>query len=143
MKSILSNYLIILKLFLIISIISCSSRLKHLDSSKAETPADLEKIAQEYYKFRKYNDSIRVYEELIEKYSDRFDRYENQLAWANYEIGFCYLVTKRYDKALDYFKTVLTDYSILAPRILAQQRVEEIQQKKSTKKINKKTNKSS
>ena len=108
---------------------SCSSYVRHLDSSKAKTLTDLEEIAQEYYKFKKYNDAIRVYSEIIEKYSDKFDRYENQLAWANYEIGFCYLVTKRYNQALDYFKIVLTGYSTLAPRLLAKQRIEEIQRK--------------
>ena len=113
---------------------SCASPLKHLNTAEVKTPSDLDKIAQTYYEYRQYANAIRVYKKLLDNYSKRIDRYEKQLAWATYEIGFCYLITNQYTKALEYFKKVLTDYSTLAARTLAKQRIEEIQKIKNPKK---------
>ena len=133
------NRLLFFSLLAIFFIIfGCANQLRHLNTAEKKTPSDLEKIAQKYYEFNKYDSCIKVYKELIKRYGDQADRYEKQLAWANYEIGFCYLVTRRYDKSLIYFKEVLNNYSTLAPTILARQRIEEIRIIKSSKKIKRK-----
>lgn len=117
---------------------SCRNQSKYINTERIQTPGELEKIAQRYYEFNQYDNCIKVYQDLIKKYGDQFDRYEKQLAWAHYEIGFCYLVTRRYEKALFYFKEVLANYSLLAPTTLARQRIEEIRKIKDPNRIKKK-----
>ena len=111
----------------------CRSTNKRKNTAKIPSPSTLETLAQEYYEQKRYRRCIETYRNLIDLYSHRFDRYEKQLAWAHYEIGFCYLIKNRYEKALKYFRVVLKDYSILSVRILAAQRIEEIQRLKNKK----------
>ena len=60
-------------------------------------------------------------------------KYEKDLAWAHYEIGFCLLLGRKYDEAKVYFQKVINEYSQLAPITLSTQRLEEIQKIRSNK----------
>lgn len=73
--------------------------------------------ANEYFIKKDYKTAIACYQIII----DRFDKtmYAKEVAWANYEIGYCYYYKKDYKNAIKYFDIVLKDFTIVAPRILA------------------------
>ena len=99
----------------------------------------IEEEAQRLYDLGEYKRAADTYQYILLKYSDQFDRYEKELAWTTYEIGFCYLILKKYDTALEYFNKVLENYTTVATRILSAQRIEDIEKiKKRTKKRKKK-----
>ena len=52
------------------------------------------------------------------------------MAWAYYEIGFCYYYQKKYKKALEYFNIVMNDFAVLPPKMLAQKVMNDIYDKK-------------
>ena len=63
---------------------------------------------------------------------DNFDRenYAKDVAWAYYEIGFCYYYQKKYEEALKYFDIVLNNFTVLPPKILAQKVMQDIYEEK-------------
>lgn len=80
--------------------------------------------ANEYFNRGQYANAIAAYQVII----DRFDsvEYEKDVAWAYYEIGFCYYYNKKYENAIDYFDIVLQDFTVAAPRVLASIVLEDI-----------------
>ncbi len=80
--------------------------------------------ANEYFNRGDYNRAIASYQVII----DRFDSemYEKDVAWAYYEIGFCYYYSKKYEDAIGYFDVVLRDFTTAAPRVLASIVLEDI-----------------
>ena len=107
---------------------ACGSKEKVLAMEKAKTPAELEELAQEFYSLKDYPRAIAVYQKLIRDYGPRKDRYGKKLAWAHYEIGFCYMVQNKLDEAEKFYQLVISDFpEVLAPRILAEQRIEELE----------------
>ena len=80
--------------------------------------------ANEYFDNKEYKKAIKAYQVII----DRFDpkNHEKDVAWAYYEIGFCHYYNKDYEMAIDYFNIVLQDFTIIAPRVLANIVLEDI-----------------
>lgn len=81
--------------------------------------------AKNAYDRKQYTESIRYQIEIIEKFGGQKE-YKKQMAWAQYEIGFCYLVMKDYDNARENFNKVIENHDILACSILTRQRLDEI-----------------
>jgi len=120
---------LILLIFLLFC--ACAATPVRFDESKETLPSYYAEIAQQHYNNKKFLSAIRVYEQLIKRFADKKDLYEKDLAWAHYEIGFCYLVRKQNKSALNFFNSVLKNFDTLAPRTLAQQRIDEIGKKKA------------
>ncbi len=106
------------KYFLLIFLIqiSCTS-LKEVVVQENIAPQIISEMAYEEFNNKNYKKAIKYYQVIIE----RFDRvnYAKEVAWAYYEIGFCYYYMKKYEDAILYFDIVLNEFSILPPRILA------------------------
>jgi tetratricopeptide (TPR) repeat protein len=112
----------------IIAFSGCSNKKNKfiIDETTCKNPTDYVEVAQKYYERKDYKKSIVVYKALISKYQAQKDIYEKSLAWAYYEVGFCYHLLHKKKDALDYFKIVIKDFSIIGPKTLAEQRVLEI-----------------
>ena len=106
------------KYFLLIFLIqiSCTS-LKEVVVQENIAPQIISEMAYEEFNNKNYKKAIKYYQVIIE----RFDRvnYAKEVAWAYYEIGFCYYYMKKYEDAILYFDIVLNEFSILPTRILA------------------------
>ena len=63
---------------------------------------------------------------------DNYDRnlFPKDVAWAYYEIGFCYYYQSKYKKALSYFDIVMREFTVLPPKVLAQRVIDDIYTKK-------------
>ncbi len=87
------------------------------------TPEYYEFIALHYYQRGEYGRAIEYYKILLQRFAERAEAYDTELAWAAYEIGFCYYKQKRYAAAYRQFKTVITNYHDLGASTLAGQRL--------------------
>ena len=96
-------------------------------SQKLTTIHHYDQAAKFYYDRENYKKSIHYYQQMIKKFSSQSKKYEKELAWAQYEIGFCYLVMNDYRKALSEFKKVLYEYDITSAKILARQQITKIE----------------
>ncbi len=95
-----------------------------------KTPSLYEEKAKYYYNHKAYSKTIKENKKIIEKFSHKKDLYKKNLAWAHYEIGFCYLIQKRYKLASQFFNKVIRDYAdILPAKTLSKQRLNEIEKK--------------
>ncbi|BBM88334.1 hypothetical protein COTS27_00013 [Spirochaetota bacterium] len=90
---------------------------------KPGTPAYYDFIAQNYYQRRKYKQAIYYYNFILEEFSDQPEQYGVELAWATYEIGFCYYKMKQYELAYVQFELVIANYKDWAAVTLARQRL--------------------
>ncbi|MBL8992619.1 MAG: tetratricopeptide repeat protein [Spirochaetia bacterium] len=99
-----------------------------------DSPRYLAELAQEHYEYKEYDQALFLYLKLVERFSSQKERFEKELAWAHYEIGFIYLLQGRTTKAKESFNRVLNDFSTLAPRTLAEERLAELNKKKNEKK---------
>ena len=77
---------------------------------------------------KNYKNAIAYYQYIIDNF-DR-DNYAKDVAWAYYEIGFCYYYQNKYEEALKYFDIVINSFTVLPPRILAQKVMQDIYDKK-------------
>lgn len=118
---------LILFIFYSIYLISCASAIK-ISSEEERYPKIIAEKAYTEFNNKKYKKAIAYYQYII----DNFDRenYSKDVAWAYYEIGFCYYYQRKYKLALDYFNTVVNDFAILPPKILAQGVMQDIYDKK-------------
>lgn len=107
---------------------SCGVSRKELTKrlNVAGTPYEYTEVAQEYANRRDFNKAIQVYNIFIETYIPQKSIYDKELAWAHYEIGFCYFQKYDFNNASSHFKIVIEEYLANAPRTLARQRLEEI-----------------
>jgi tetratricopeptide (TPR) repeat protein len=105
---------------------SCATTVSEKKNVSENGPRELTERAQVFYEYREYDKALVEYQKLISLYSSQKDRYEKDLAWAYYEVGFCELQLGRKVKAREAFLKVINEYSPLAPKTLAQQRLEEI-----------------
>ena len=114
-------------LLFIFSLISCASAIKILPDEERYPQIIAEKAYTEFNN-KKYKRAIKYYQYII----DNFDRenYSKDMAWAYYEIGFCYYYQKKYKKALEYFNIVMNDFAVLPPKMLAQKVMNDIYDKK-------------
>lgn len=94
-----------------------SLRIPKIKAASDDTPLALSEKAQEYFNNKEYYEAIGYYQAVV----DNFDtsEYEKEMAWAYYEIGFCYYYMEKYDEANKYFDVVLNNFSVQAPRILS------------------------
>lgn len=120
------------KIFVFLSVsvfylISCASVLK-ISPEEARYPQIIAEKAYTEFNNKKYKKAINYYQYII----DNFDRenYSKDVAWAYYEIGFCYYYQGKYKDALNYFDTVINDFAVLPPKILAEEVMQNIYDKK-------------
>ena len=108
-------------------LISCATILK-ITPEEAMYPKIIAEKAYTEFNNKKYKKSIKYYQYII----DNFDRenYSKDVAWAYYEIGFCYYYQKKYKKALEYFNIVMRDFAVLPPKMLAQKVMNDIYDRK-------------
>ena len=129
-----TNFFFIFTLALPFFLQSCASiKSPNIEKStyiNKNTPGFYEEKAKYYYNYKAYSKTIKEYRKIIEKFSHKKDLYKKNLAWAHYEIGFCYLVQKRYELANQFFNKVIKDYTdILPATTLSTQRLNEIKKK--------------
>ena len=120
------------KIFVFLSVfvfysISCASVLK-ITPEEERYPQIIAEKAYTEFNNKKYKKARDYYQYII----DNFDRenYTKEVAWAYYEIGFCYYYQKKYKDALNYFNTVMNDFAVLPPKMLAQKVMQDIYEKK-------------
>jgi len=107
-------------------LLSCASKPPVLNrDGQPLTITDYEKIAQKEFDEQHYQYAISAYEAIIEHYSDN----RNALAWAHYEIGYCYYTMKEYNQAEQYFRKVINEYQEPAAKKLASEMLEKIFEK--------------
>jgi tetratricopeptide (TPR) repeat protein len=99
------------------------------NDGKPLTITDYEKLAQAEYDEGRYENTIEVYRAIIENYPEN----QRALAWAYYEIGFCYFVLKDYDNAELNFRKVLNEFQEPAAKKLAEQIIAKIEQENKKK----------
>ncbi|MEK6796047.1 MAG: tetratricopeptide repeat protein [Spirochaetota bacterium] len=85
---------------------------------KNDTPLTLSEKALDYFNNKEYGVAIGYYQAIIDNFKK--DQFEKEIAWAYYEIGFCYYTMGDNEKALKYLSIVLNDSSVQAPRVLAE-----------------------
>ena len=120
------------KIFVFLSVfvcysISCATVLK-ISPEEARYPQIIAEKAYTEFNNKKYKRARDYYQYII----DNFDRenYSKEVAWAYYEIGFCYYYQRKYKDALNYFNTVMNDFPVLPPKMLAQKVIEDIYDRK-------------
>lgn len=86
-------------------------------------------IAQKYYVWKEYEKAIFQYQKILKKFSNQPVKYNKELAWAEYEIGFCYYRLGNNGKATEHFERVINYYNQVSARILAQKVLTKVQNK--------------
>ena len=115
---------------LLLTFLSCATPKPVLyNDGKPLTITDYEKLAQAEYDEERYENAIEVYSAIIEHYPEN----QKALAWAYYEIGFCYFVLEDYDNAEVNFRKVLNEFQEPAAKKLAGQLIAKIEQEKEEK----------
>ncbi|MBN8218428.1 MAG: tetratricopeptide repeat protein [Spirochaetes bacterium] len=112
--------------FLLLVSLGLGAPKKDAPPPKSRTPRELAEAAQSFYEFREYGRALREYQALIETYAAEREKFETDLAWAYYEMGFCHLQLRQYPKAAEAFRKVIADFSVLAARTLAEQRLDDM-----------------
>ena len=119
----------VVSVLFVISVIavSCASKPPVLTKNgKPLTIIEYEKIAQKEYEEGRYDNAIMAYKAIIKNYPENL----SEVAWANYEIGYCYYMKKDYEKAEEYFRKVVNEYSEPAAKKLSQEMLEKIGEKR-------------
>jgi len=115
------HQLSVLLLCILFLTLSCASKMPVLYNEDG-TPlliTDYEKIAQNEFDLRRYDNAIVAYTAIISNYPEN----AKALVWANYEIGFCFLIQEEYDEAEFYFRIVINDYQDPAATLLAEKMI--------------------
>lgn len=90
---------------------------------------EYEKLALTEYENDRFENAIEVYQEIVAHYPDN----NKALAWANYEIGYCYWRLEEYENAGVYFRKVLNEFQEPAAGTLAGQMLEKIEEEQEKK----------
>ncbi|WP_028331162.1 tetratricopeptide repeat protein [Brachyspira alvinipulli] len=106
---------------------SCASAVK-ISVEEEKYPKIIAEKAYTEFGNKNYKNAIAYYQYIIDNF-DR-DNYAKDVAWAYYEIGFCYYYQNKYEEALKYFDIVINSFTVLPPRILAQKVMQDIYDKK-------------
>lgn len=112
---------------LVIILNSCASAVK-VSVEEERYPQIIAEKAYTEFDNKRYKNAIAYYQYIIDNF-DR-DNYSKDVAWAYYEIGFCYYYQNKYEEALKYFDIVINNFTVLPPRILAQKVMQDIYDKK-------------
>lgn len=106
---------------------SCSTKMPALERDGEPLKlVEYEKIAQKEFENDRYKNAILVYEAIITHYPDNYQA----LAWAHYEIGFCYFMLGDFEKAGSYFRKVINEFQEPAATQLAQHMMAKIVESK-------------
>jgi len=120
-------YISLLEVIILLLGISCASKPPVLyRGGQPLSITDYEKIAQKEFDEQHYKYAISAYEAIIDNYSDNN---KNAVAWAYYEIGYCYYTMKENDTAEQYFRKVINEYQEPAAKKLAQEMLDKILEK--------------
>lgn len=106
---------------------SCASAVK-VSVEEERYPKIIAEKAYTEFGNKRYKNAIAYYQYIIDNF-DR-DNYAKDVAWAYYEIGFCYYYQNKYEEALEYFDIVINNFTVLPPRVLAQKVMQDIYDKK-------------
>ncbi|MFW6181078.1 MAG: tetratricopeptide repeat protein [Spirochaetota bacterium] len=114
---------------LLAGVFSCATTPPPLydEGGKPLSITDYEKLAQKEYENGRYENAIQVYQAIIDHYPEN----QNAVAWAHYEIGYCHYMRGEYDRAEQYFRTVLNRFQEPAARTLATQMLERIREQRT------------
>lgn len=118
-------FLIVLAVFLIS--VSCAST-KAVSFPDNTVPQVIAEKAYDEFGNKNYKLAITYYQIIIDKFDSKV--YQREVAWAYYEIGFCYYYQKKYKEAISYFNIVLNEFSVAPTRILASIVLEDIYKQK-------------
>jgi len=119
-------YISLFGVIILLLVTSCASKPPVLyRDGQPLSITDYEKIAQKEFDEQHYKYAISAYKAIIDNYSDN----KNALAWAYYEIGYCYYTMKEYDTAEQYFRKVINEYQEPAAKKLAQEMLDKILEK--------------
>lgn len=113
--------------FSLMFVASCKGQTLEIKERNINPIVSLQKQAYYYYNVKQYGKSIKIYGEILTLARQDVNKYDEDIAWAYYETGFCFLVQKKFNEAAPYFKKVLDSYSSY-PDVytLARDRIEEI-----------------
>lgn len=106
--------------------ISCLPSLQYR-SMRSNSVHELEGVAMEMYQMGHYRSSISTHKKIVKKCLSQPEKFQENLAWATYEIGFCYLKLGRKKEALKYFQKIGSNFGSPEISILSEQRIKEIQ----------------
>lgn len=110
-----------------ILITSCASTINVSEEEKRYPKIIAEKAYTEFNE-KRYKNAIAYYQYILDNY-DR-NLFPKDVAWAYYEIGFCYYYQSKYKEALSYFDIVMREFTVLPPKVLAQRVIDDIYTKK-------------
>ncbi|MFW6138240.1 MAG: tetratricopeptide repeat protein [Spirochaetota bacterium] len=91
--------------------------------------SEYQKMAQKKYEEERFREAIPIYRAVIKNYPEN----SSAVAWAHYEIGFCYYRMENYDQAMVYFRKVVNEYNEPAATKLAEHMMSKISEKKNQK----------
>lgn len=117
---------------ILLALTSCTLERPPIRPSKnlnKDEPVYYDFLARKYYNREEYDKAIFQYERLLETFSNQ-SQWQKDLAWAEYEIGYTYYRMGENELAVERFNRVLSNYDIIAPRILAQKMIDKINQPK-------------
>ncbi|MBN2325413.1 MAG: tetratricopeptide repeat protein [Spirochaetes bacterium] len=116
---------------LVILVFSCATPKPVLYDKEGQplSITEYEKIALSEYENDRFENAIEVYKAIVSHYPDS----TRALAWANYEIGYCYWRLKDYENAGVYFRKVMNEFQEPAVKILAGQMLEKIEEEQEKK----------
>lgn len=120
-------YLLLIVLFFTFSCTLERGTIKPKKNLVKGTPIYYDFIARKYYNSKEYEKAIFQYKKIINAFSDQKGKYDKELAWAEYEIGFCYMKLKDPKNASLHFKQVLENYNENPARILSKIKLKEIE----------------
>jgi tetratricopeptide (TPR) repeat protein len=122
---------ILIVLSVIAFFLSCASKapILYREDGSPLLITDYEKIAQRERDERRYDNAIAAYAAIIANYPDN----KTALAWAHYEIGFCYYLKEDFDQAEFYFRIVLNEYQEPAADTLAEMMIGKIGEERELK----------
>jgi len=130
MRNTLASSLLLFALiafFVINSTVSCAVKKPILyKDGRHLTIMEYEKIAQKEYEEERYENAIDAYQAIIDNYPDN----TKALAWAYYEIGYCYYAQKDYEKAERYFRRVANEFQEPAAKKLAEEMLDRLLENK-------------
>jgi tetratricopeptide (TPR) repeat protein len=117
-------------LILVLSFFSCATPKPVLyKEGRPLSITEYEKIAQREYDNDLFENAIMVYQAIIDNYPTN----PKALAWAYYEIAYCYWMLKEYESAELNFRKVLNEFQEPAANTLAGQMLERIESEREKK----------
>lgn len=106
---------------------SCAS-IGNVSVEAGTHPQIIAEKAYDEFGNKNYRKAIAYYQYIIDNFSK--EDYAKEVAWAYYEIGFCYYYQNKFKEAINYLNVVINDFAIIPPRVLSQKVLEDIYKEK-------------